>query len=255
MKLEGKMALVTGGGTGLGRAIVLALAGEGASVAVNYSKSEAAARDTALSAQKAGVTAITVPGDVSRDSEARALVDRAARELGGLDVVVNNAGWTRRVPHEELDGLTDELWERVMGVNVRGAFYCVRAAVPHMERRGGGVVVNITSVAAMTGGGSSMAYAASKAALGTLTIALARALAPKKIRVNAVAPGLLATGFGGGFISDGMLEAVAASTAVGRPATVEECAQAVLHLVTNGSMTGSTMIVDGGLTALGPRDR
>ncbi len=254
MTLQGKIALVTGGATGLGRAITLLLAREGAAVAVNYSSSEAEAQETARQAAKAGVKAVAVKADVSRDAGARSLVDGVARELGGLDILVNNAGWTSPVPHQELDSLTDEIWDRVMAVNVRGAFYCVRAAVPHMERRGGGVVINITSVAAMTGAGSSMAYAASKAALGTLTLSLARALAPKKIRVNAVAPGVMATGFGGGFISDEMLRSVATSNAIGRPAAIDEGAQAVLHLVTNGSMTGYTTIVDGGLTALGPRD-
>ncbi len=254
MTLQGKIALVTGGATGLGRAITLLLAREGAAVAVNYSSSEAEAQETARQAAKAGVKAVAVKADVSRDAGARSLVDGVARELGGLDILVNNAGWTSPVPHQELDSLTDEIWDRVMAVNVRGAFYCVRAAVPHMERRGGGVVINITSVAAMTGAGSSMAYAASKAALGTLTLSLARALAPKKIRVNAVAPGVMATGFGGGFISDEMLRSVATSNAIGRPAAIDEGAQAVLHLVTNGSMTGHTTVVDGGLMALGPRD-
>jgi 3-oxoacyl-[acyl-carrier protein] reductase len=253
MRLGGKVAIVTGGGTGIGRAIVLALAREGAAVAVNYSKSAAEAEATAREAEQAGGRGMAVKADVSRAAEARAMVDRVAREWGGLDILVNNAGWTRRVPHRQLEDLTDEVWERVMAVNVRGAFYCIRAAVPHMERRGGGAIVNITSVAAFTGEGSSMAYAASKAALGTLTKSLARALAPA-IRVNAVAPGLLATGFGGGFITEALLARRAAITPIGRNPTVEEAAEAVLALITNGSMTGYTHIVDGGVVALGPTE-
>ena len=254
MQLAGKVALVTGGATGIGRAIVLALAREGAAVAVNYSKSADHARATARDAEKAGVRAITVRADVSQDAQARAMVTQVASELGGLDLLVNNAGWTRPVPHAQLEDLTDDVWEGVLGVNVRGAFYCVRAAVPHMAKRGGGAVVNITSVAGFTGEGSSMAYAASKAALGTLTKSLARALAPQRIRVNAVAPGLLATGFGGGFITEEIQQRRARVTPTGRLATVDELAGVVVFLLANESMTGATTIVDGGFTTLGPAD-
>jgi 3-oxoacyl-[acyl-carrier protein] reductase len=254
MRLNGKVALVTGGATGIGRATVLALAREGAAVAVNYSKSETEARDTARLAEQAGARALPVKADVTREAEVRAMVERVAGELGGLDCLVNNAGWTQRVPHRQLDDLTDEIWERVLATNLRGAFYCVRAAVPHMERRGGGAIVNITSVASATGTGSSMAYAASKAGLDTLTKSLARALAPSRIRVNAVAPGLLGTGFGGGFITPDFLEQTGRITPIGRPATAEEAADAVVFLVANPAMTGYTTIVDGGLTALGPTD-
>jgi 3-oxoacyl-[acyl-carrier protein] reductase len=254
MRLNGKVALVTGGATGIGRATVLALAREGAAVAVNYSKSETEARDTARLAEQAGARALPVKADVTREAEVRAMVERVAGELGGLDCLVNNAGWTQRVPHRQLDDLTDEIWERVLATNLRGAFYCVRAAVPHMERRGGGAIVNITSVATATGTGSSMAYAASKAGLDTLTKSLARALAPSRIRVNAVAPGLLGTGFGGGFITADFLQQTGRITPIGRPATAEEAADAVVFLLANPAMTGYTTIVDGGLTALGPTD-
>lgn len=254
MRLKGKVALVTGGATGIGRATVLALAREGATVAVNYSRSETEARETAHVAEQAGGRALPVKADVTREAEVRAMVERVAGELGGLDCLVNNAGWTQRVPHRQLDALTDEIWERVFDTNLRGAFYCVRAAVPHMERRGGGAIVNITSVASATGTGSSMAYAASKAGLDTLTKSLARALAPSRIRVNAVAPGLLGTGFGGGFITPDLLEQTGRITPIGRPVTAEEAADAVVFLLANAAMTGYTTIVDGGLTALGPTD-
>jgi 3-oxoacyl-[acyl-carrier protein] reductase len=254
VKLGGKVALVTGGATGIGRAIVLALAREGVAVAINYSKSEAEAKETARLAEPAAVRTLPVQADVSREPQVRAMVERVARDLGGLDCLVNNAAWTQRIPHRQLDDLTDEIWERVLATNLRGPFYCVRAAVPHMERRGGGAIVNITSVASFTGTGSSMAYAASKAGLDTLTRSLARALAPSRIRVNAVAPGLLATGFGGGSITQDSLELTASLTPIGRPVTAEEVAEAVVFLLTNQSMTGHTVVVDGGLTALGPTD-
>src|SRR5216683_2210152 len=176
-RLSGKVALVTGGATGIGRATVLALAREGAAVAVNYSKSKAAAHETAKLAEEAGVRALPVQADVTRDAQVRAMIDEVARELGGLDCLVNNAGWTQRVPHRQFEDLTDEIWDRA--------------------------IATITSVATFTGTGSSMAYAASKAGLDALTKSLARALAPSRIRVNAVAPGLLATGFGGGLTALG----------------------------------------------------
>ena len=164
------------------------------------------------------------------------MLDEVAGERGGLDGLVNNAGWTQRVPHRSLEDLTDEIWERTVATNLRGPFYCVRAAVPHMERRGGGAIVNITSVATFTGTGSSLAYAASKAGLDTLTKSLARALAPSHIRVNAVAPGLLATGFGGGLITPDLLAQVGGLTPIGRPVTVEEAAEAVVFLLGNDGL-------------------
>jgi NAD(P)-dependent dehydrogenase (short-subunit alcohol dehydrogenase family) len=153
-RLSGKVALVTGGATGIGRATVLALAREGAAVAVNYSKSKAAAHETAKLAEEAGVRALPIQADVTQDAQVRAMCDEVARELGGLDCLVNNAAWTQRVPHRQLEDLTDEIWDRVVATNLRAPFYCARAAVPHMERRGGGAIVNITSVATFTGTGS-----------------------------------------------------------------------------------------------------
>jgi 3-oxoacyl-[acyl-carrier protein] reductase len=254
MTLESKVVLVTGGATGIGRATVVALAREGAHIAVNYSKSAAAAEETARLAERAGGRALTVQADVTQQPQVRAMMERVARDMGGLDGLVNNAGWTARVPHRQLDDLTDEIWDRVFATNLRAPFYCVRAAVPHLEKRGGGAIVNITSVAGFTGTGSSMAYAASKAGLNTLTKSLARALAPSKIRVNAVAPGLLRTGFGDGFITDEFLDQTAQVTPIGRTPTVEEVADAVVFLLAHPAMTGYTSIVDGGLFALGPTD-
>lgn len=254
MTLEGKVVLVTGGATGIGRATVIALARAGAHVAINYSKSAAEAEESARLAAQAGGRALTVQADVTRDAQVRAMMSRVAREMGGLDGLVNNAGWTARVPHRQLDDLTDEIWDRVFATNLRAPFYCVRAAVPHLEKRGGGAVVNITSVAGFTGTGSSMAYAASKAGLTALTKSLARVLAPSKIRVNAVAPGLLRTGFGDGFITDELLDQAAQVTPIGRTPTAEEVADAVVFLLAHPAMTGYTSVVDGGLCALGPTD-
>jgi 3-oxoacyl-[acyl-carrier protein] reductase len=248
--LAGTVAVVTGGASGIGLAAALAFARGGAAVAVGYSRSRPAAEAAVARIDAGGGRALAVQADVSRDADVRAMIDRVAAELGGIDYLVNCAGWTRRVqPHSDLEALGDDVWDRVWAVNVKGAFYCARAAVPHMVKRGGGAVVNVTSVAAFSGMGSSMAYAASKAALTTLTLSMARALAPA-VRVNAVAPGLIATGFGG--FSEADWGAVAKTTPVGRLATEEETADAIVYLATAKALTGQTIVVDGGLVALGP---
>lgn len=253
VNLANRVAIVTGGATGIGREASLAFARAGAAVAVNYSKSAEAADATVREIIGLGGRALAVRADVSRDAEARAMLDRVAKELGGIDVLVNNAGWTKPVqPHSDLEGLTDDIWDRVWAVNVKGAFYCVRAAAEHMRRRGAGSVVNVTSVAAFAGTGSSMAYAASKAALATLTMSLARALGPA-IRVNAVAPGLIPTGFGGW--GEQNWKATAGVTPIGRLSTEEETARAIFYLATAEGLTGQTIVVDGGLLALGPTPR
>ncbi|MFQ5830244.1 MAG: SDR family NAD(P)-dependent oxidoreductase [Candidatus Methylomirabilia bacterium] len=250
MNLTNAVAVVTGGGTGIGLATALGFARAGAAVVVNYSRSTEAANRAVKQIEDLGRRALAIRADVSRDDEVRAMMDRVAKELGGIDYLVNNAGWSKPVqPHRDMDALTDEIWDRVWAVNVRGAFYAVRAAVPHMERRGGASVVNVSSVAAFSGTGSSMAYAASKSALIALTKSLARSLAPK-IRVNAVAPGLIATGFGGW--TEAQCQATAKVTPTRRLPSVEETAEAILYLASSTALTGQTIVVDGGLLGLGP---
>ena len=249
--LAGKVAVVTGGATGIGLATVRRFARAGAAVVINYSRNVAAAESAQTELRGQGVRVLVIRTDVSQDGEVRTMMDRIAAEWGGIDYLVNNAGWTKRVqPHRDLESLTDDVWDRVWAVNVKGAFYCVRAATPHLLRRGGGGIVNVTSVAAYTGTGSSMAYAASKAALETLTMSLARALAPA-IRVNAVAPGLVATGFGGWTAAQ--WEATGQQTPIGRIPTEDETAEAIVYLATTPALTGQSLVVDGGLIRLGPR--
>jgi len=247
--LGGRVALITGGATGIGLATARRFSRAGAAVVINYSRSAAAAQAAVAELTAAGGRALAVRADVSHDGEVRAMMDRAVAELGGIDYLVNNAGWTRRVqPHRDFESLTDDVWDRVWAVNVKGVFYCVRAATPHLLRREGGAVVNVTSIAAYTGTGSSMAYAASKGALEVLTLSLARALAP--IRVNAVAPGLIATGFGGWTAVH--WEAIGKQTPIGRLPTDDETAQAIVFLATATGVTGQSILVDGGFHRLGP---
>jgi 3-oxoacyl-[acyl-carrier protein] reductase len=249
MKLQDRVALVTGAGTGIGRGIAEAFARQGVTVAVNYSRSRDAAEEVVREIRAAGGTAIAIGASVSEDSEVRAMVDQIAREFGRLDFLINNAGWSTRIPHDRLDELTDEVWDRTFDTNLRGAFYCVRAAVPQLRKQEGAAIVNIASVAGMTGLGSSMAYAASKGAMITMTKSLARALAPD-IRVNAIAPGFVRTRFADWPAS--AFDEGEAMTPLKRLATVEEIGALAVHLALDAkSITGETIAVDGGVAELG----
>jgi 3-oxoacyl-[acyl-carrier protein] reductase len=249
MKLQDRVALVTGAGTGMGRAIAETFAREGAKVVVNYSRSREAAEEVVTGIQAAGGTAIAIGADVSQVSEVDAMVDRVNREFGQLDILVNNAGWSTRIPHDQLDSLTDEIWDRTFDTNLRGAFYAVRSAVPLLRKQAGASIVNVASVAGMTGMGSSIAYAASKGAMITMSKSLARALAPA-IRVNAIAPGFVRTRFASWPAE--AFDQGEAITPLKHLATVEEIAALALYLVADaGSTTGETIVVDGGLTELG----
>ena len=165
MDLQGKAAIVTGGGTGVGRATALALAGRGCAVVVNYSRSAREAEQTAAEAGALGVRAIAVQADVADDAACRRLVDEAVRAFGRLDVLVNNAGATVFVPHAELERIAPDDWNRVLGVNLIDPFQLARAARAPMEASGGGAIVNVSSVAGIAGIGSSIPYCASKAAV------------------------------------------------------------------------------------------
>ena len=179
------------------------------------------------------------------------MVDRVAREFGRLDILINNAGWSTRVLHRNLDDLTDEIWNKTLDINLKGVFYCVRAAVPVLIRQPGASIVNIASASGFTGIGSSIVYSAAKAGVLNMTKSLARALAPE-IRVNAVAPGLIRTHFAGRADSDPLFDAEDKATPLQRLATAEDCAAAALFLAVDAkSVTGETILVDGGRFTLG----
>ncbi|WP_422772752.1 SDR family NAD(P)-dependent oxidoreductase [Plantactinospora sp. WMMC1484] len=250
MKLEKSVAVVTGGGTGIGRAVSLALARAGAgAVVVTYSRSRTEAEQTADQAREWAGGSRAIAADVTDDAQVRALADQVLAAYGRIDVLVNNAGGTRAVPHPDLAGLTDEIWRDVLDVNLLGAFRCVRAFADAL-RESGGAVVNVSSISAYRAGGSSIAYGVSKAAMLQLTRGLAVALAPE-VRVNAVAPGTVQhTRWQPGLHGEqGFAERAAREREVvplRRTAEPEHVAQAVLGLLGMDMVTGETVIVDGG---------
>ena len=242
-RLDGKVALVTGGGTGIGRATSLLFAADGADVAVNYSRSRDDAEKTVADIKAIGRRAIAVKADISDNAAVVAMVDTVVKAFGRLDVLVNNAGTTRRVDLADLDGLTDADWDTILGVNVKGTFYVCRAAIPQMKKSGGGRIVNVASIAGTTGQGSSIAYSASKAAIICLTQSLAVSQAPD-IQVNAVSPGLVETRWVAGWETSN--QGHARGTPMQRNATPEDVAESIFGLVTSGFVTGQNLIVDGG---------
>lgn len=246
MKLKGKVALITGGGTGIGRETALLFAQQGAAVAVNYSSSEKEALDTKSAIEGLGVPGAALKADISQNDEVRNMVDTVQKQFGRIDILVNNAGTTSFVPLEDLEGMTDEQWDRIFAVNVKGTFNCSRAVIPIMESMGSGAIINIASIAGMIGTGSSIAYCASKAGVISITKSLAKACAPH-IRVNAIAPGFVETRWTEG--KDDFRNVSLKSTPMKRVAVPKDIADVALFLaVDTGFVTGQIIVVDGGKT-------
>lgn len=240
-----KVALVTGSATGIGRACALQFAQRGYAVAVNYSRSQREAEATCAEVRDFGVPALLCAASVADEAAVSAMVARCRDELGGLDVLVNNAGTTHFIEHADLAALTGAVWDEIFAVNVKGTYFCCKAAMPLLQASQGSIV-NVTSVAGLQGHGSSMAYAASKAALNCLTKSLARAFAPR-VRVNAVAPGPVLTRWLEGHMEQ--VQKAIAVTPMQRAAAPEDIADAVLFLATGTSLvTGQVLVVDGGRT-------
>jgi NAD(P)-dependent dehydrogenase (short-subunit alcohol dehydrogenase family) len=249
MDLDGKVAIVTGGGTGIGYAVCVRLAKAGAKgIVVNYSRSEDEAQATAGELGALGSETMVHKADVSEESAVKAMVAATVARFGRLDVLINNAGTTRFIAHPDLDALTEEVWDEILGVNLKGTFYCCRAAAPEL-RKAKGAIVNIASIAGHRATGSSIAYAVSKAGVIQLTRALALALAPD-VRVNSVSPGLVSTRWFRQRFGDEAAEAqettFAASTPLGVIAGPDHVAQAVMAFVENDVVTGQDVVVDGG---------
>lgn len=238
-----QVVLVTGSSSGIGAAVARRFAAEGARVVVNSRSSVTAGE--ALAAELDG--AIYVRADVADPADARRLVDTAVERLGGIDVLVNNAGTTRNIPHEDVDAVTPEVWQEILGTNVVGTWSVTQAALPALRERAG-LVINITSLAGVRQVGSSLPYAVSKAALNHLTRLLAKALGGTGVRVNAVAPGLVATPWTEDWHD--MHAAVEAGAPLRRVGTPEDVAEACLLLARSTYTTGDVLMVDGGLGLL-----
>ncbi len=190
MSFENKVVIVTGASVGMGREAAKQFAARGAKVVVNYAKAETDARATVEAIRKAGGAAVPCQGDVSRDEDARRIVQTAVKEFGRLDILVNNAGATCFIPFDDMEAASPEVWQKLYATNVTGSFLCARAAAPEMRKTGGGAIVNNASFSGQRPAGSSIPYCCSKAALLHLTRCLAVSLAPD-IRVNSVSPGFI----------------------------------------------------------------
>lgn len=174
MNVLNKIALVTGGGTGIGKAASMELAKRGAIVAVNYSRSQSEAEETVEKIRKAGGQAFAIQADVSKNSDVQDMVQTIVKTYGPIDVLVNNASITRHIPMDDLEAATEDVWDELYAVNVKGMFFCARAVVPFMKKSKAGAIVNVGSIAGITGAGSSMPYAVSKSAVHGLTKSLPR---------------------------------------------------------------------------------
>ena len=256
MKLNGQVAIVTGGGTGVGQATSLKLAAEGCTVIVNYCSSKKEAAETVNTILEAGGRALSHQADVGDDQQVKAMVEEATSQFGRMDILVNNAGTTEFISFKNLEAADLEAWERIFRVNVIGAFQMARASARAMELTSGkGHIVNVSSIAGLNATGSSIPYAASKAALNNVTISLARTLAPT-IRVNAVAPGFIT----GRWLEDGLGEnyekfrdAFNEQLPLGRVCEPEDVADAILSLVLGSKLiTGQILPCDSGMSVMAP---
>ena len=239
--IEGRVAIVTGSSSGIGEAAARRLAELGAHVVVNSSTS---VEQGAAVAESLPTESFYVRADIASEGERNELIARTLDRFGQLDVLVNNAGWTTVVPHGDLDALTDEIFRRTFEVNVFGTWELTKAAIPHLRRSSDGNVVTVTSVAGHRPGGSSIAYAMSKAALNHMTHLLAKSHGP--VRFNTVAPGLVDTPWTADWHET--RSTIHAITPLHRSATPADIADAVAAFVCNGYATGSSMVVDGGLS-------
>lgn len=246
-----KVAIVTGSATGVGAATALMLAERGCNVVINYTRSKDEAEQTAADCRAKGVEALVFQADVSEDESCRAMVQAAVDAWGRVDYLVNNAAKTKFNPYENLEGLDKQDFLDIYAVNVVGTYQMVRAVEPHMRKQGAGAIVNNSSIGGVTGIASSMAYAASKAALNLMTKSLAHVMAPE-IRINAVAPGMIQTRWLQAGMGDeayaAMLAAAQKMLPLKKVATAEEVAEALVWFLEGATVvTGEVLIVDSGI--------
>lgn len=259
MNFNGAVAIVTGSATGVGAACVLRLAESGARVVVNYAHSATEAEQTAQACRALGAEVALIRADIAEDAACRAMVAEAVARWGRLDLLINNAAMTVKSDPFDLETLDAQDFRAVFDVNVIGLYQMCRAALPHLRASGDGAIVNVSSNVAFTGGGSSLAYTASKGAVNALTLALARVAAPQ-VRVNAVCPGVIDTRWMRRALGEqdyaGFAAANAEITPLGRLASAQDVAEAVLWLAGGaGFVTGELLSVDGGIRLMGKRNR
>lgn len=248
MMFSEEVAWVTGSSTGIGRACALSLTKEGCKVAVHYNRSEDEAKEVVEEIESTGGEALLVGGDVADAGEVKRMVGEIEERFGRLDILVNNAG--SLIERRSLEEMDEDLWDRVMDVNLKSVYLCSQAALPLMKRRGRGKIVNMTSVAARTGGGpGSVAYATSKGGVSTLTRAMAKELISDGIIVNAVAPGIITTPFHEQFTPDDVREKMTGNIPIGREGTPEEISAAVVYLASSQAdyIVGEILEINGGM--------
>lgn len=243
-RLEGKKAIITGGDSGIGRAVAIAYAREGADVLIAYLNEDDDARETARWIEEAGRKAVLVPGDISSAGHCRAIIDKAVEAFGRIDILVNNAA--HQMTYEQLENIPDEEWDKTFATNIHAMFYLAKAALPHM--REGSAIINTTSVNADTPKPTLLPYATTKGAIQNFTGGLAQLLGEKNIRVNCVAPGPVWTPLIPSTMPPDQVKEFGKSTPLGRPAQPRELAPAYVMLATDEAsyVSGATIAVTGG---------
>lgn len=247
-RLEGKKVVLTGGDSGIGRAVAIAFAREGADLLISYLCEDEDAKDTARLVEEAGRKAVLVPGDISDPDHCRAIIEKALSELGGLDVLVNNAA--HQASFEEITDISDEEWQQTFATNIHAMFYLVKAAVPHMKP--GGSIINTTSINADQPNEHLLAYATTKGAIQNFTMGLAQLLAQKEIRVNCVAPGPIWTPLITATMPPEKVGDFGKDTPMGRPGQPIELVTSYVMLAEplSSYVTGATIAVTGGTPML-----
>ncbi|MFJ8513845.1 SDR family NAD(P)-dependent oxidoreductase [Lysinibacillus xylanilyticus] len=239
---KNKVVLVTGGATGIGSATCIKLSSLGAKVVVNYSKSVREAQDTYNQLSNPGML---YQADISDERQVQEMILACIQKFGKLDYLVNNAGITHQLAFDNFDGATDEIWDKLWDINVKGTFYCIKATVPYLKKGEDSAIVNVGSVAGITGLGSSVPYAVTKSAVHGLTKSLAFSLAPD-IRINSIAPGAVGTRWWKG--NEEKMEALAGNILLKRISTPEDIAETICYTLLQKSLTGQIITVDNGQT-------
>lgn len=242
---KNKVFIITGGGTGVGKATALKLADMGAKLVINYSNSETEAKKVVEEIAEKGGIAFTFKANVANEHEVNEMIHQTITQFERLDGLVNNASITAQIPMNDLESATDDVWDSLYDVNVKGMFHCVKAAVPHIKKQKSGAIVNVGSVAGTTGIGSSIPYAATKAAIHTMTKSLAIALAPH-IRVNCISPGAVDTRWWAG--NEDKMYQLAGNLPLQRISSPEDIADAILFQLKQESVTGQVFTIDNGQT-------